>query len=251
MTMARSESRATVFYALATSRDPHPVLRKRGATRPHAPGRLRGGGGAAHKHPRPLPPSGQARAQAAQPRRRVKTQCLWAPQRAATPAVAQDSARWPGAAQRAPVRRLARRRPALRAGATAPDRQRGCAATYQRRPTPASAPRGSRPGPGQVCARRGPETVGPQDGCGAPGAPRRSRPTGGTRGPSSCRRSPTACRRRPWRLCPNGTRRRHPAPVGRAPGHGWPPRARDCGACQGPERSGAKTGAWPQGAWPS
>ena len=82
MTMASAESQGTVFCALETYLDPPTVLRQRGATRPHAPVRLRVGGGAAHTHHQQLPPDGgQERAQASKQTRRVKAQGLGAPQR--------------------------------------------------------------------------------------------------------------------------------------------------------------------------
>jgi hypothetical protein len=178
MTMASAESQDTVFCARETSLYPHTVLLQRGATRPHAPVRLRFGGGAAPTHHQQLPPSGgQEREQASQHTRRVKAQGRCAPQRASTHAVQHDSARWPGAAYRDPVRRLARLLPSLRAGDTSPEQKRWYASTYHRRPGPAYAPRWSRPCPCHICSLSGPETCGPQDGGGATGPRLRRRPT--------------------------------------------------------------------------
>ena len=177
MPMASAESQDTVFCALATSLSPHTVRRTRGATRPQAPVRLRCGGGAAHKHPQPLPPyGGPEREQASHHTRRVKAQGLCAPKRSSTHPVQPDRARLPGAAYRAPVRRLARLLPARSSGDTSPYRKRWYAATYHRRPGPADAPRWSRPSPCPVFSLSGPETFGPQHGCGATGPRLRRRP---------------------------------------------------------------------------
>jgi hypothetical protein len=97
MAMARAESRATVFCALATSRDPHAVLLNGGAPRFRAPVRFRCGCGAAHRHHPSLAPAGSARAQASNPTHRVGAQGLWALERSSTPQGHHDRARWPGA----------------------------------------------------------------------------------------------------------------------------------------------------------
>jgi hypothetical protein len=178
MTMASAESQDTVFCALETYLYPHTVLLKRGATRPHAPVRLRFGGGAAHKHHQQLPPyGGQEREQASNQTRRVKAQGLCAPKRSSTHAVQHDRARLPGSAYRDPVRRLARLLPSLSSGETSPYRKRWYASTYNRRPGPAYAPRWSRPCPCHVFSLSGPDTFGPQDCCGETGPRLRRRPT--------------------------------------------------------------------------
>ena len=197
--MAVTARLGMVLCARATSLSPHTVLRTRGAAHLGAPVRRRCGGGAAHGHPQGRSPSGQAREQTSQPTRGGRATRLWAQARSATHTGAPGRARWPGSAQRAPVRRPARRLPSLHAGARGHDRTRPSVATGQRPPEPAEAPRRSRPGPSRVVSLSGPETWGPQDGCGGRGPPLQNRPTCERRGRSACRRGQTAARPMPWR----------------------------------------------------
>jgi hypothetical protein len=249
--MARAESRETVCCARETSRSPPTVLRQRGAARPQAPVRLRGGGGAAPRHPQQRPPSGPARAQAAQHRRQGRAKGLWAHERSSPHAGHPDRARWPGGAQRDPGRLQARRLPSLRCDARARDRTPRPVSPGHRRPGRAEAPRPCRPCPARVFALNGPETCGPQDGDGGPRPPLRRRPPCGTHARSSGRRCPTAGLPTPARMGPRGKRPRHPAPAGSGPCPAWPPRARDGGCGQGPGPSAARTGGGHQAAGPS
>src|SRR5262245_57954853 len=114
--MASAESRERVFCALATSLYPHTVLRKRGAARPHAPVRLRFGGGAAPSNHEELPPYEQEREQASKQTRRARAKGLCAHTRSSTQAVHHDRARVPGSAHRDPVRLQARLLPSLSSG---------------------------------------------------------------------------------------------------------------------------------------
>jgi hypothetical protein len=97
MAMAMAESRVPVFCALETSRSPHAVLLKGGATRLRAPVRCRVGGGAAHRHQRELSPSGAEREQASKHTPRVGAQVRWAHARASPPAGQHGRAQWSGA----------------------------------------------------------------------------------------------------------------------------------------------------------
>ena len=175
--MASAESRDPGFCALATSLDPPTVLRKRGATRPHVPVRLRCGGGAAHGNHQQRPPYEQEREQASKHTRKVRAKGLCAPERSSTQAVHHCSARLPGCAHRDPVRLQARRLPSLSCGERYRDRTPRPVSTCHRPPGQAYAPRSLKPCPSRVFSLNGPETCGPQGGCGGPRRPLRRRPT--------------------------------------------------------------------------
>jgi hypothetical protein len=175
--MASAESRDTVVCALETYLYPHTVLLKRGATRPHAPVRLRFGGGAAHRNHQQLPPYGQEREQASNQTRKVRAKGLCALERSSTQEVHQCRARLPGCAHRDPVRLQARLLPSLSCGERYRDRTPLPVSTCHRLPGRAYAPRLLRPCPSRVFSLNGPDTFGPQDYCGGTRPPLRRRPT--------------------------------------------------------------------------
>jgi hypothetical protein len=175
--MASAESRDTVFCALETYLYPHTVLLKRGATRPHAPVRLRLGGGAAHRNHQQLPPYGQEREQASNQTHKVRAKGLCAPERSSTQEVHHGRARLPGCAHRDPVRLQARLLPSLSFGERCRDRTPRPVSTCHRPPGRAYAPRPLRLYPSRVFSLNGPDTFGPQDCCGGTRPPLRRRPT--------------------------------------------------------------------------
>ena len=249
--MASAERRGRGCCARATSLSPPPVLRTRGAAQRWAPGRSRGGAGAAHRHPEARTPWLPARPPASDPTRRGRGERLGAPARAPPPAAAPGGARGAGCPSRAPVRPPARPRRARSPGEPGADRRPCPVGAWHRPSGRAGGPRRAPPGPCRAWARRGPAPVDPPEGCGGTGLPRRRRPTCETPCRSACRRGPRAARPLPGRPGPRGQRTRPLGPVASGRGPGAHPSARPCGSGPGPGPAGARPGGGPRavGLW--